>query len=60
MHPFEDVNGRIGRALAEKPLAQNIGQPSLILLANTIERNRNITSGGSISRDGLSISQRQT
>lgn len=40
IHPFEDGNGRIGRALAEKSLAQNIGQPSLIALAYTIERDR--------------------
>ncbi len=40
IHPFEDGNGRIGRALAEKSLAQNLGQPSLIALAYTIERRR--------------------
>jgi Fic family protein len=40
VHPFEDGNGRIGRALAEKSLAQNLGQPSLIALAYTIERQR--------------------
>ena len=40
IHPFEDGNGRLGRALAEKSLAQNIGQPSLIALAFTIERKR--------------------
>jgi Fic family protein len=40
VHPFEDGNGRIGRALAEKSLAQNLGQPTLIALAYTIERSR--------------------
>lgn len=40
VHPFEDGNGRLGRALAEKSLAQNLGQPSLIALAFTIERER--------------------
>jgi Fic family protein len=40
IHPFEDGNGRIGRAISEKALAQNLGQPSLIALAYTIERKR--------------------
>jgi Fic family protein len=40
IHPFEDGNGRIGRALAEKSLSQSLGQPSLIALAYTIERKR--------------------
>src|SRR5205085_11906935 len=40
IHPFEDGNGRIARALAEKSLAQNLGQPTLIALAYTIERKR--------------------
>lgn len=40
MHPFEDGNGRIARALAEKALAQSLGQPSLIAFAHTIERHK--------------------
>jgi Fic family protein len=36
VHPFEDGNGRIGRAIAEKSLAQSLGQPSLVALAATI------------------------
>lgn len=40
IHPFEDGNGRLGRALVEKSLAQNLGAPTLISLAYTIERAR--------------------
>lgn len=36
IHPFEDGNGRIGRAIAEKVLAQSLGQPTLTALAATI------------------------
>lgn len=36
IHPFEDGNGRIGRAIAEKALAQCFGRPTLIALAATI------------------------
>jgi Fic family protein len=36
IHPFEDGNGRIGRAIAEKALAQRLGQPTLTALAATI------------------------
>ncbi|MBZ5726937.1 MAG: Fic family protein [Acidobacteriia bacterium] len=36
IHPFEDGNGRIGRAIAEKALAQGVGQPTLTALAATI------------------------
>jgi Fic family protein len=40
IHPFEDGNGRIGRAIAEKALAQCLGQPTLIAIAHTIEKNK--------------------
>jgi len=36
IHPFEDGNGRIGRAVADKSLGQSLGQPSLIALGATI------------------------
>lgn len=40
IHPFEDGNGRIARALAEKALSQAVGQPSLIALSQVIQRSR--------------------
>ncbi len=36
IHPFEDGNGRIGRAISEKALAQGLGAPTLTALAATI------------------------
>jgi Fic family protein len=40
IHPFEDGNGRIGRAIAEKALAQGLGRPVLMSLSYTIEANK--------------------
>lgn len=40
IHPFEDGNGRIARALSEKVFAQALGQPSLIALSQQIEKRR--------------------
>ena len=40
IHPFEDGNGRIGRAIAEKVIAQSLGQPSLTAIAATILAHR--------------------
>lgn len=36
IHPFEDGNGRVGRAIAEKTLAQGLGRPTLTALAATL------------------------
>ncbi|MEM6765442.1 MAG: Fic family protein [Bacteroidota bacterium] len=40
IHPFEDGNGRIGRAISEKALAQAIGEPTLLALAHLVEKRR--------------------
>ena len=40
IHPFEDGNGRIGRAIAEKALAQGTGRSVLLSLSHTIEANK--------------------
>lgn len=40
IHPFEDGNGRIARALAEKSISLSIGQSALISLSKTIEANK--------------------
>ncbi len=39
IHPFEDGNGRMGRALSEKSLAEGLGHPILISLSTAIHRN---------------------
>ncbi|WP_242204218.1 Fic family protein [Aestuariivivens insulae] len=37
IHPFEDGNGRVGRAIAEKALSQTVGSPLLLSLSVAIE-----------------------
>lgn len=40
IHPFEDGNGRIGRAIAEKALSQGAGRSILLSLSTMIETNK--------------------
>ena len=40
IHPFEDGNGRIGRALAEKAISEGLGHAALLALSLTINRGR--------------------
>jgi Fic family protein len=40
IHPFEDGNGRIGRAIAEMALSQAFGQPTLVALSAVLEKHR--------------------
>lgn len=40
VHPFEDGNGRIARAICEHIFANALGQPSLIALSSQIEKER--------------------
>lgn len=41
IHPFEDGNGRIGRAISEMALSQSLGQPTLLALSHTIQNAKN-------------------
>lgn len=40
IHPFEDGNGRIGRAIAEKALSQGVGYPVILSLSQAIEADK--------------------
>jgi Fic family protein len=40
IHPFEDGNGRIGRAISEKILSEGLGHPALISISAVIESDK--------------------
>lgn len=40
IHPFEDGNGRIGRAIVEKCLSEAVGRPILIAISKVLERRK--------------------
>ena len=56
IHPFEDGNGRMARALSERALSEYIGEPTLISLSHAIANSgnryydalRSATAGGDI------------
>jgi Fic family protein len=41
IHPFEDGNGRMGRAISEKAISQGLQRPALLSISRTIEANKN-------------------
>lgn len=40
IHPFEDGNGRIGRAIVEKAISQSLKQPLLLAISKTIQKDK--------------------
>lgn len=40
IHPFEDGNGRLGRAISEKSLSQSLNRPTLLAISYVIDSNK--------------------
>ena len=49
IHPFEDGNGRVGRALVEKSLSQSAGRPVILSLSEAIEAKKSTYYGALMS-----------
>lgn len=58
IHPFEDGNGRVGRAISEKALSQDLGRPVLLSLSSEIMKSKKAYYEhlSKFSRDSLDIS----
>jgi len=57
IHPFDDGNGRIGRALVEKILSQEVNRPLALSLSSIIEKNKRVyyEELSRASKNGLTI-----
>lgn len=40
IHPFDDGNGRVGRAIADHALSQSLGYPTTACLATAMEADK--------------------
>lgn len=59
IHPFSDGNGRVGRAISDVALSQELGHPAILSLSTTIEaRGRDYYDAlGRGSRGGMDITE---
>lgn len=57
IHPFEDGNGRVGRAISDHALSQSLGRPTITCLATAINEDRKsyYAELGRVSRGDLNI-----
>ncbi|MCZ0942761.1 MAG: Fic family protein [Gammaproteobacteria bacterium] len=59
IHPFEDGNGRVGRAISDHALSQSLGRPTLACLATAINGDRDGYYGAleAVGRGSLDLSR---